>query len=74
MRAAGPKVTTKLPKGTVPCLYDQALIEMSTNLSRAHQVGAPAVVLSQQLKTTVVAYLDATAKERVTSRHLVPAS
>ena len=63
MVVAVPKITTNLLKGTVSCLYDQALIEMSTNLSKA-QVGALQIQ---------VAFLDATVKERLIS-NLVQAS
>ena len=63
MVVAVPKITTSLLKGTVSCLYDQALIEMSTNLSKP-QVG---------VVRTWVAFLDATAKDRLIS-NLVPAS
>ena len=63
MVVAVPKITTNLLKGTVSCLYDQALIVMSTNLSKA-QVGAVRIQ---------VAFLDATVKERLIS-NLVQAS
>ena len=68
-----PKVTTTTSlhrKGTEQGLYDQALIEMSTNLNTA-KLG----VARTQRKT--IAFPDATAKDRVTTNNhhrLVPAS
>jgi len=73
LMVVAPKVTTTTSlrrKGMEQGLYDQALIEMSTNLNTA-KLGE----VRTQRKT--IAFPDATAKDRVTTNnhhHQVPAS